>query len=381
MSHPATSVEAYSPVSPEEPFLDVGLIAQFPPLTGGVPVFAAWLLENAAATGARYRPFALEPPAAGRSSGQLTAASLVTQARNLRRFLVWLRGAPRLVHVCVAGNPTGLARDLMLLALLRASGRRAIAHVHQATDLERARRSLIYRVALRLLGRLSAETVALAPTAAAWLASAGVSVQVVLSPVRIRCGQPRPLRRHARLQVAFVGRLTEEKGCFDLAAATAAARSAGVDVQVTYAGEERQNGDLALLERECARLGICDVVKFLGHLPVAELRCLYLDVDVVCLPSYREGLPLVVLEAMAMGLPVIASSVGAVPDVVVDGVTGLLVRPGDVEALRSALCFLAADPGRAAALGEAGRSYVAESASVAAIAGRWREVYREVASR
>jgi glycosyltransferase involved in cell wall biosynthesis len=86
---------------------------------------------------------------------------------------------------------------------------------------------------------------------------------------------------------------------------------------VTYAGEERRSGDLALLERECARLGICEVVKFLGHFPVAELRRLYLDVDAVCLPSYREGLPLVALEAMAMGLPVIASSVGAV--VVVDG--------------------------------------------------------------
>src|SRR5918995_1753822 len=135
MSHPATSVETHSHVSPEEPFLDVGLIAQFPPQTGGVSAFAAWLLENAAATGARYRPFALEPPAAGRSSRQLTAASLATQARNLRRFLVWRRGAPRLVHFCVAGNPTGLARDLMILALLRASGRRAIAHVHQATDL------------------------------------------------------------------------------------------------------------------------------------------------------------------------------------------------------------------------------------------------------
>jgi glycosyltransferase involved in cell wall biosynthesis len=381
MSHPATSVETHSFVSPEEPFLDVGLIAQFPPLTGGVPVFAAWLLENAAKTGARYCPFALEPPAAGRSSGQLTAASLATQARNLRRFLVWLRGAPRLVHICVAGNPTGLARDLMLLALLRASGRRAIAHVHHAADLERARRSLIYRVALRLVGRLSAETVALAPTAAAWLASAGVRAQVVSSPVRIERGGPRPSRRDARLQVAFVGGLSEAKGCFDLAAATAAARSSGADVRVTYAGEERRPGESVLLQRECARLGIGDVVKFLGHLPVAELRRLYLDVDAVCLPSYREGLPLVVLEAMAMGLPVIASSVGAVPDVVVDGVTGLLVRPGDVEALRSALCTLAADPGRAAALGEAGRTRVAESDSVTAIAGRWREVYREVASR
>jgi glycosyltransferase involved in cell wall biosynthesis len=379
MSHPATSVEAHSYVSPEEPLLDVGLIAQFPPLTGGVPVFAAWLLENAGATGARYRPFALEPPAAGRSSVQLTAASLATQARNLRRFLVWLRGAPRLVHICVAGNPTGLARDLMLLALLRASGRRAIAHVHHATDLERARHSLIYRVALRLLGRLSAETVALAPTAAASLASAGVRAQVVLSQVRIRCGGPRPLRRHARLRVAFVGRLAPRRRAVSTSRPPLRCPSAGADVQVTYAGEERRSGDLALLERECARLGICDVVKFLGHLPVAELRRLYLDVDAVCLPSYREGLPLVVLEAMAMGLPVIASSVGAV--VVVDGVTGLLVRPGDVEALRSALSSLAADPGRAAALGEAGRTYVAESASVAAIAGRWREVYREVASR
>jgi glycosyltransferase involved in cell wall biosynthesis len=154
-----------------------------------------------------------------------------------------------------------------------------------------------------------------------------------------------------------------------------------VDVRVTFAGEERRPGEAALLRRRCVHLGLGQATRFVGQLPLAELRRLYLEADALCLPSYREGLPLAVLEAMAMGLPVVASRVGAVPDVVVDGVTGILVRPGDVDALRSALSLLADDPEWAGALGEAGRAAIAKSASVAAIAARWHELYREVAVR
>jgi glycosyltransferase involved in cell wall biosynthesis len=377
----STPAAPCGPASREEGRLEVGLVAQFPPQTGGASFFASWLLENALATGASYRPFALEPPPAGTPAGQVSAAALLVQARNLARFLAWLPKAPRLVHVCAAANPTGLARDLILIAVLRASGRRSIAHIHHVTDLEQVQRSRSYRAALRLLDRLSAETVALAPSAAAWLDAAGVRARVVSNPVRIGRGDLRPSRRSATLHVAFVGTLSEEKGCFDLAAATAAARSSGADVYVTFAGKERRAGEAALLRLHCAHLGLGQAAQFVGHLRLPALRRLYRDADALCLPSYREGLPLAVLEAMAMGLPVVASPVGAVPDVVVDGVTGMLVKPGDVDALQSALSLLAADPKWAEALGAAGRATIAKTASAATIAERWHDLYREVATR
>jgi glycosyltransferase involved in cell wall biosynthesis len=88
---------------------------------------------------------------------------------------------------------------------------------------------------------------------------------------------------------------------------------------VTYAGEERRPGESVLLQRECARLGIGEVVKFLGHLPVAELRRRYFDVDAVCLPSYREGLPPRRPRGDGDGTTCYSLERCAVPDVVVEG--------------------------------------------------------------
>ena len=80
--------------------------------------------------------------------------------------------------------------------------------------------------------------------------------------------------------------------------------------------------------------------------------------DVFCLPSFAEGLPLVVLEAMAQERPVVATAVGGTPEAVVNGETGLLVPPGDVGALAAALAALLCDPERARRLGEAGGARV-----------------------
>jgi len=96
---------------------------------------------------------------------------------------------------------------------------------------------------------------------------------------------------------------------------------------------------------------------------------------VFCLPSSAEGLPLVVLEAMAAGKPVVAAAVGGVPELVVDGETGLLVPAGDLDALQRALTDLLADPERARRLGEAGRARVRASFSATAASERILKIY------
>lgn len=96
-----------------------------------------------------------------------------------------------------------------------------------------------------------------------------------------------------------------------------------------------------------------DAVRVLGHRD--DVADLVGAADVVCLTSDVEGAPYAALEAMALARPVAAMDVGALPEVVEDGRTGLLVPAGDVDALASALVTLARNPGRARALGEAGR--------------------------
>ena len=100
--------------------------------------------------------------------------------------------------------------------------------------------------------------------------------------------------------------------------------------------------------------------------------------DVFVLPSYSEGVSLALLEAMAAGLPVIASRVGGLPEVVTDGENGLLVPPRDADALAAALTRLLADPSLARQLGENARGYVREHFSLERLGREINEIYEEL---
>ena len=106
-------------------------------------------------------------------------------------------------------------------------------------------------------------------------------------------------------------------------------------------------------------------------------RC-YAEAQVLCLPSRREGVPLVLLEAMSFGLPVIATPVGGIVDYVAHEDNGLLVPPGDVDALAASIQALAADPELRDRLGEAARRRIADQAGPETIAGRWQQIYSEL---
>jgi glycosyltransferase involved in cell wall biosynthesis len=142
-------------------------------------------------------------------------------------------------------------------------------------------------------------------------------------------------------EVLFVGRLSEEKGIRELVQATE-----GLNLVVA--------GDGALR-------GL--VPNALGFVPHAEAQRLIARAAVVVLPSYREGLPMVLLEAMAQGRAVVATSVGGIPSLIEDGVTGLLVPKGDAGALREAITRLLGDAALRSKLGAAARERVNEVAS------------------
>jgi glycosyltransferase involved in cell wall biosynthesis len=141
-------------------------------------------------------------------------------------------------------------------------------------------------------------------------------------------------------EVLFVGRLSPEKGISELVGATRG-------LNLVVAGD----GPLRHL-----------VPGTLGFVAPAEVQCLMARAAVVVLPSHREGLPMVLLEAMAHGRAVVATPVGGTPTLVEDGVTGLLVPVGDTEALREAVTRLLGNPALRRKLGRAGRAKVQEVA-------------------
>jgi glycosyltransferase involved in cell wall biosynthesis len=164
----------------------------------------------------------------------------------------------------------------------------------------------------------------------------------------------RPRRRHPAVAdgpatVLAVGRLREPKDFLTLVRATAQLPAGSARVLIVGDGPDR-----AAIDHEVSRLGLRDTVELLGErADVAELLA---GSDVFVLPSRSEGMPMSVLEAMAAGLPVVASAVGGVPELVRDGETGTLVAPGDPGALAGALGALVADPAQRTRLGAAART-------------------------
>jgi glycosyltransferase involved in cell wall biosynthesis len=158
------------------------------------------------------------------------------------------------------------------------------------------------------------------------------------------------------LQILFTGLIDESKGVFDLikAFALVTALCPEEGLKLVLAGKGKVDA-CRELSREC---GIEDKVLLPGWLGSSELRAAYADADIYCLPSYVEGVPMGVLEAMAFALPIVACPVGGVPDVVDDGVHGLFVPPGDIDSLAFALKRLVDNEAERTTMGGAGRKRV-----------------------
>jgi glycosyltransferase involved in cell wall biosynthesis len=173
-----------------------------------------------------------------------------------------------------------------------------------------------------------------------------------------------PRVRPGRLRVVSVGRMVRKKGFDVLVEAVARLQERSVDVELVIAGEPGDE-ERAVRGLVAAR-GLDCSVRFLGPVTQAELLSEYRRASVFALACRvdgdgdRDGIPNVMVEAMAAGLPVVSTAVSGIPELVEDGRTGLLVGPDDPEALADAVWRLAEDPPLADRLAEAGRATVAE---------------------
>lgn len=179
--------------------------------------------------------------------------------------------------------------------------------------------------------------------------------------------------------VLFVGRLVERKGVDVLLRAAARLRER-YRLRVVVVGEGPERNHLEDLARQ---LGLEQLVEFRGRVTDEELARCYGSASVFVLPAVvdrrgeTEGLGVVLLEAMSYGVPVVATRVGGIPDIVEDGANGLLVEAGDAEALAGALAKVAEDRALASRLGEAGRRTGENRFGWERITDRWERLYSE----
>jgi glycosyltransferase involved in cell wall biosynthesis len=186
---------------------------------------------------------------------------------------------------------------------------------------------------------------------------------------------PRARLDGGRPRLVTVGRLKAPKDFATLVRAFAALPSNSFEALIVGDGPERP-----VVEAEVERLGLGRAVRLLGERQ--DVPALLAGSDVFVLSSASEGLPLSVEEAMAAGLPVVASAVGGVPEVVVEGETGFLVPPGDVDRLTVALGRLLADPSLRRRMGASGRARAEALFDLAAFRRAHVDLYRrELAGR
>lgn len=190
----------------------------------------------------------------------------------------------------------------------------------------------------------------------------GASITVLGNPVRVPAVLPAmPPMQPPRL--LFLGRLRDKKGVHDLVRAMPAVLARHPAALFTLAGD----GDLEGTARLARELGVEHALRLPGWVDGAAKDALLAEATVLVLPSYFEGLPVCVLEAMAEGVPVVASAVGGIPEVLDHGHCGLLHAAGDVEALAQAMLALLDDPARGAALRQAAHARALQLYSVQAV--------------
>ncbi len=261
------------------------------------------------------------------------------------------------VHTC---SSFSFYRSLVDLLIARHLGCRVVLHVHGAAfdeffDQSSAGRKRIVGWGLRRADRV----IALSDTWRHRIAAMAPEARITVIENAIEL-PALPLDRRTRVgeQVChfiMLARMDVWKGIDDALTAAGLLYKRGVPFRLTLAGPEGSAGDAATLTRKIESLGLSRCVSYVGSVEGQAKTRLLESADAYLMPSHHEGLPISVLEALAHGLPIVATSVGAIPEVIEDGVCGKLVAPRSPSQLADAMASLVNNPELRESMGESAR--------------------------
>lgn len=312
----------------------------------------------------------------GRDEGRLARAVRLLASPFL---LAWQVLAHRvaIVHVNTALTPRAYWRDLMYVAVARLCRARVLYQVHGGPVPEvfcRGRR--VAGAFVRATLGLADAIVVLSSSEREAFSRFRVATPVLALPNAVDCSPYDTLVREqvapARpLRLLYLGRLVREKGLYELIEGLQLACSQGAAAELVVAGD----GAEAAALREAAATGGPAPVGFVGPVRGPDKLALLRWADVLALPSYSEGLPYALLESMAAGVPAIATRVGAIPEVVADGVNGLLLEPHSAEAIAVAIRRLTSDRAALARMSEASRATISARYSIPRLVAELGSLY------
>ncbi len=352
------------------------MLSPLPPLVGGMATVTCNLLTSRLAEACQLT--ALNNGKTTRS-GRSLLTGILSQLKLAARLIgtTW-RQRIQIVHIHTVDG-FSFWRDSLHQRVAALLGKHVVWHIHGATF------NVFAAKATRLQSRVLR-----------W-ALEGASAVIVLSPRWLNSLRPYAPRANWRIvangvplppsandvakadtSFLFLGDWTRRKGVHDLVEATATAIRNGFQGTLCLAGFEKEPGQREALDRHIAESGCGAHIRVLGSLEAPEREAALRNACCLVLPSYGEGLPMAILEAMGHGVPIIATRVGAIPEVIEDGKEGFLIEPGDVQALADRLVRLAVDADLRSQMGTNARRRAQEEYSLDAMVERIIAIYLEI---
>jgi len=327
------------------------VVGPLPPPLGGVQRMIEMLVHSSLARDFQIRTVNTSKGAlrwAVETQSWRTPIYFARDLANLIGALATFR--PRIVIVHAASGYS-FARDAVFLATARLAGARVVCHYHGTIHTKfPSVRTAIGRFMGRAMMSAAHRVIVLGPTYAREMGAAWKRDDLVWSPNLVdvesfRGGAPEPPPWLApdEQAVLLVGRLSAAKGVYDLFDAIPAVIARHPEARFALVGVAETAEREPILRQDVVRRGFAKHVTFLGSLEGDELIRAYRAATIFVSPSWTEAFPLVIPEAMAAGLPMVVTSVGAIPDFVKDGEDGFLVAPRDPAALAGAIVRLLDD--------------------------------------
>jgi glycosyltransferase involved in cell wall biosynthesis len=318
-----------------------------------------------------------------KDSGKLSVRNITLAISQFARFLlavIWNR--PRIIHLHTSQGIAWL-KDTFFILMGKALGCHIILHIHGGNF------DAIYNKSHRSIQNYTQKVIGLADAVITVSSDLNNRLMHIVPVDRIftlkNCiaidaistrASPYPINGAKALFLGIVG---PSKGTFDLIEAIALLKTRGILLHLWIAGLEEREGDLDKARILTRKLDLEDMCQFVGAVYGASKSQLLHDASLFVLPSYHEALPMALLEAMAAGLPIVATRVGGMPEVVMEGYNGFLVEPGDVEALADKLAVLANDPHLCEVMGQRSRELAELELDVKPYVKRLVALYESIA--
>lgn len=340
---------------------------------GGMGRVKDYILQGAGEMDGRYR---FEVLVTRDERGAVYSLLLVLLA-VLKIWWARLTGRLALVHVNFGDKGSAFRKGIVIVGA-RVVGAPTLLHLHAAELIDLyANSNAVIRFLLRVPFRYASGVVVLGRLWRDWLirdfAIPGGKIDVLYNGVPAEA----PARdflsaSDRRKRILFLGLLSERKGISDLLHALAMLPAQTPAWEAIIAG----NGDIPFYERKARELGIEERVRFKGWVGQNDVRALLGDVDMMVLPSYNEGLPLVILEALGAGAPVICTPIGAIPEVLEHNRSVLFVAPGDRAELSSTIFELLDDAALRQRLSSEGQATFVEKFTLGVFLASLFSIYR-----